>query len=77
MVRKPHENNSIGLLLCKDAKKAVVELAVRDFSKPMGVATYNKLKNIPDEYKSLKPFINGVHEILSSDEIELPDAISP
>jgi len=66
VVRKPHENNSIGLLLCKDAKKAIVELAVRDFSKPMGVATYRALKNIPDEYKSLKPFITGVHEILNS-----------
>jgi predicted nuclease of restriction endonuclease-like (RecB) superfamily len=65
-VKKPHENNSIGLLLCKDTKKSIVELAVRDFNKPMGVATYRTLKNIPKEYQSLKPLIAGVQEILSS-----------
>jgi predicted nuclease of restriction endonuclease-like (RecB) superfamily len=69
-VRKPHENKSIGLLLCKDIKKTIVELAVRDFNKPMGVATYRTLKNIPEEYKSLKPFIAGVQEILSASDGE-------
>jgi hypothetical protein len=73
-VRKPHENKSIGLLLCKDVKKTIVELAVRDFGKPMGVATYRSLKNIPEEYKSLKPFIAGVREILSASDGELPEA---
>ena len=69
-VRKPHENKAIGLLLCKDTKKSIVELAVRDFNKPMGVATYRTMKNIPKEYKSLKPFIAGVREILASCEVE-------
>jgi len=72
-VRKPHENKSIGLLLCKDVKKSIVELAVRDFSKPMGVATYRALGHIPKEYQSLKPFIAGVHEILSASEPESPN----
>jgi len=72
-VRKPHENKSIGLLLCKDVKKSVVELAVRDFSKPMGVATYRTLRSIPKEYQSLKPFITGVHEILSESVSESRD----
>jgi predicted nuclease of restriction endonuclease-like (RecB) superfamily len=65
-VKKPHENNSIGLLLCKDTKKSIVELAVRDFKKPMGVAAYRTLKNIPKEYQSLRPLIAGVQEILSA-----------
>jgi len=69
-VRKPHENKSIGLLLCKDTKKSIVELAVRDFNKPMGVATYRTLKNIPEEYQSLKPFISGMRKILSENEID-------
>ena len=67
-VKKPHENNSIGLLLCKDTKKSIVELAVRDFNKPMGVATYRTMGNIPEEYQSLKPLIDGVQEILSASE---------
>jgi predicted nuclease of restriction endonuclease-like (RecB) superfamily len=70
-VKKPHENKSIGLLLCKDVKKSIVELAVRDFNKPMGVATYRTLNNIPEEYQSLKPFISGVHEILSASDVDM------
>ena len=68
-VKKPHENNSIGLVLCKNAKKSIVELAVQDFKKPMGVATYRTLKSIPQEYQLLKPLIAGVQEILSTDNV--------
>ena len=39
-VRKPNENPSIGIVLCKSADKAYVEYAVRDYDKPMGVATF-------------------------------------
>ncbi len=34
--RKSGENPSIGILLCREANKSVVELAIRDYSKPMG-----------------------------------------
>lgn len=69
-VKKPHENNSIGLLLCKEANRSIVELAVRDFNKPMGVATYRLGKDIPEEYRSLIPIIDGVQKIISESEIE-------
>jgi len=69
-VKKPHENNSIGLLLCKKANRAIVELAVRDFNKPMGVATYRLGKDIPEQYQSLIPIIDGVQKIISKNEIE-------
>ena len=72
-IRKPHENKAIGLLLCKNAKRSIVELAVQDFTKPMGVATYRTLKNIPKEYQSLKPFIEGVHEILTASDDEMSE----
>ncbi|MBP5704202.1 MAG: DUF1016 family protein, partial [Paludibacteraceae bacterium] len=35
-VKQPDENPSIGVILCKEANRSVVELAVRDFTKPMG-----------------------------------------
>ena len=38
-VRKPHENPSIGIVLCKSANQSYAEYAVRDYNKPMGVAT--------------------------------------
>lgn len=70
-VKKPHENNSIGLLLCKDSKDTIVELAVQDFRKPMGVATYRTMKNVPEKYQFLKPLIDGVQEILSESDVNL------
>ena len=39
-VRKPNENPSIGIILCKSANKKFVEYVIQDYDKPMGVATY-------------------------------------
>ena len=39
-VRKPNENPSIDIVLCKSADKAYVKYAVKDYNKPMEVATY-------------------------------------
>jgi predicted nuclease of restriction endonuclease-like (RecB) superfamily len=69
-VKRPNENPSIGLLLCKEASKTVVELAVRDFNKPMGVSTYTLGNKIPEAYQSLIPVIDGVQQLLSETEGE-------
>ena len=68
-VRKPHEGNTIGILLCEEMKnKTVVELAVQDYNKPMGVATYTLGTGIPEPYTALVPLIDGVQQILSENE---------
>jgi predicted nuclease of restriction endonuclease-like (RecB) superfamily len=68
-VRKPNENNTIGILLCEEMKnKTVVELAVQDYNKPMGVATYRLGTDIPEPYAALLPLIDGVQHILSENE---------
>ena len=64
-VRHPDENQSIGLLLCKEANRTIVELAVQDFNKPIGVATYRLSGEIPEQYKPLIPMIDGVQKILT------------
>ena len=65
LVRKPDENPSIGLLLCEEMKKPVVQLAVQDMSKPIGVTTYKTLKAIPKPYRTLAPVIEGVKRVLA------------
>ena len=70
-VRKPNENKTIGILLCQEMNRTVVELAVQDYDKPMGVATYRLDTNIPEPYSSLIPVIDGVQKILL--ESEKPD----
>ena len=39
-VRKPHEEPSIGIVLCKNANKAFVEYVIQDYNHPMGVAPF-------------------------------------
>ena len=46
-LKHPDENQSIGLLLCQEASRTIVELAIRDFNKPIGVETYRLGKDIP------------------------------
>jgi predicted nuclease of restriction endonuclease-like (RecB) superfamily len=42
-MRQPADQPSIGLILCKERNRLVVEYALRDTTKPMGVATYHIL----------------------------------
>jgi len=63
-VRKPDENKTIGILLCQEMNRTVVELAVQDYDKPMGVATYRLGTGIPEPYKTLIPLIDGVQQII-------------
>jgi len=54
-MRKPHENPSIGIVLCQEADRAYAEYAVRDYSKPMGVATYKTLDDMPEPLRNALP----------------------
>lgn len=58
--RKPHENPPIGLILCKSADKAFVEYAVRDYAKPMGVATYRTADEMPERLRKALPSIEDL-----------------
>lgn len=64
-VRHTDENPSIGLLLCEKMNKGFVEFAVRDKSKPLGIATYQTLHDIPKPYQTLAPVIEGVQRVLT------------
>jgi predicted nuclease of restriction endonuclease-like (RecB) superfamily len=40
-VRKPDENPSIGIIICKSKNRTIVEYALNNVKSPMGIATYN------------------------------------
>jgi hypothetical protein len=67
-VRKPHENQSIGIILCKEMKKTTVEFAVRDFTKPMGVATYKTSKELPEKMRKALPDMEELKKLLTINE---------
>ncbi len=48
-VRLEDENPSIGIILCKSKDKTIVEYALKDADKPIGVATYRVVSTLPKE----------------------------
>lgn len=63
-VRKPHENPTIGILLCKSANKAFVEYVIRDYTNPMGVATYKTAEDMSDELRKALPDMDEMRKLL-------------
>lgn len=51
-IRLPNENPSVGIILCRGKSEKTVEYALRDTTKPMGVATYKTANELPDEFKN-------------------------
>jgi predicted nuclease of restriction endonuclease-like (RecB) superfamily len=48
-LRHPSDQPSIGIILCKGRNEVIVEYALRDMSKPMGVAEYRFSKALPKQ----------------------------
>ena len=65
-VRKPHENPSIGIVLCKSADKTYVEYMIQDYDKPMGVATFTTATDMPERFRNALPDIEELKKLLSS-----------
>ena len=63
-VRKPNENPSIGLILCRSANKKFVEYIIQDYDKPMGVATYETTANMEERLKCQLPPVEELQKLL-------------
>lgn len=66
-VRKPHENPSIGIVLCRYANQAYAEYAVRDYNKPMGVSTYKTLSDMPTAMRETLPDIEELKKLMEEE----------
>ena len=63
-VRKPNENPSVGIILCKDVDKTYVEYMVRTYDKPMGVATFRTADEMPEPLRKALPNIEELKKLL-------------
>lgn len=54
-IRLPHENPSIGIIICKSKKRTIVEYALKDSNQPIGIATYSLTTELPESYQELLP----------------------
>lgn len=63
-VREEGENSSIGIILCKEKNRTVVEYALHDARKPIGVATYQVVRRLPKELKGQLPSPEQISKLL-------------
>ncbi len=66
-VRVEGENSSIGIILCKEKKRTIVEYALHDAQKPIGVATYRIVKQLPKELRGQLPSPEEIAKLLEEE----------
>jgi predicted nuclease of restriction endonuclease-like (RecB) superfamily len=64
IVRLKGENPSIGIILCKDKKRTIVEYALQESKKPIGVAKYSMVTSLPKELRKELPSTEQITELI-------------
>lgn len=64
-MKTPHDNDTIGLLLCKGKNEVLAEYALRGFNAAIGISDYQLSKAIPEELKPSLPQIEDLENELT------------
>ena len=64
-VREEGENPSIGMILCKSKKRTIVEYALRESNKPIGVSQYRMVSTLPADLKGQFPDPEQIAKLLN------------
>jgi predicted nuclease of restriction endonuclease-like (RecB) superfamily len=54
-VKLPHENESIGIIICKNKDRTIVEYSLKSSNHPIGIATYSTTSKLPKNYQDILP----------------------
>ena len=65
-VKLPHENDTIGIIICKNKKRTIVEYALKTSVHPIGVSTYSISPALPESYKNILPDAKTIARKLQS-----------
>ena len=68
ILKSEQDNPTIGILICRSKNETVVEYALKDIHKPIGVSEYIITKNLPDELKSSLPSIEDIEAELGNND---------
>ncbi|MBS9783660.1 MAG: DUF1016 family protein [Pasteurella sp.] len=66
-LKTEQDNATIGILICKSKKDIVVEYALKDINKPLGVSKYDLIDVLPKDYQSAIPSIEQIEAELNED----------
>ncbi|WP_341739966.1 PDDEXK nuclease domain-containing protein [Microcoleus sp. CAWBG640] len=64
---------TIGIILCKNKKQKIVEYALRDLNKPIGVSTYQLREALPEQLQGSLPTVEQLEAELEAVEIEIEE----
>ncbi|MDP3878051.1 MAG: PDDEXK nuclease domain-containing protein [Methylobacter sp.] len=64
-VKAEQDAPTIGLLLCKSKNKVVAEYALRENSRPMGIAEYQLIESLPENLQTSLPSIEQIEQELA------------
>lgn len=54
-IKLPNENDAIGIIICKEKNRTVVEYSLKTSNMPIGVATYTTSAQLPENYQKFLP----------------------
>ncbi len=61
-IKLPHENEAIGIIICKSKDRTIVEYSLRTGNLPIGVATYCTSAILPEKYQDILPSVEEISE---------------
>ena len=68
LLRHPSDQPTIGLILCKGKNEIIVEYALWDTAKPLGIAEFHHLETLPEGLKGSLPTIEEIEAELGASE---------
>jgi hypothetical protein len=71
-----NDHNSIGIILCKDKEKVVVEYALKNIKRPIGVSQYKLSHTLPAKLKRNLPSVKELEEQMKMKTIKNKVSIS-
>jgi len=68
LVHHPDDQPSVGLILCKGKSQTIAEYALRDMSKPIGVAKYRFTTQLPKDLAKALPAPRDLERLMEEEE---------
>ncbi len=68
LLASEQEQPTIGMLICKSSHKSIVEYALKDMHKPIGVSEYELTSQLPEQFKSSLPSIEEIEAELRAND---------
>ncbi len=64
-VKLPDENPSIGIILCKEKNRTIVEYALKNSTEPINIASYQIVRDLPNDLRNELPTQKQIEKLLN------------